>query len=113
MTSKKFSRGLDRMHQGVIEAKEWAEWLVRRELRGPGGLPGAMKRVERRHNLPPGVLRSLRYRNPDDILHSVYVSIRDAYLAEHERQQRALNHEANLVKASIRAASDIIGSRDS
>lgn len=100
---KNLSRERDSMHAGVIEAKSWAKWLVQHETRGPGDMPNAMRRLENRYDIPPGVLKSLRYKSPDDILHSVYVSLRSAYLAELERTERAARHEASLVKAAIQA----------
>jgi hypothetical protein len=110
---EKFSRERDGMHEGVVEAKNWATWLVQRETRGPGDLPNAMRRLESRYGIPPGVFKALRYKQPEDILHSVYVSIRSAYLAELERTERAARHEANLVRAAIQTCSDIVGGSDS
>jgi hypothetical protein len=106
---KRFSRERDgnMQHRGVIEAQEWSAWLVQRESRGPGDLPNAMKRLEARYGIPSGVLRSLRYKNPEDILLSIYEKIRDAYLCELERQQRAAEHQAAIVRAAIEAAENV------
>jgi hypothetical protein len=105
---KTLSRERDGMRQqGVIEASEWAGWLVQREARGPGDLPNAMRRLETRYGIPSGVLKALRYKQPEDILHSVYITIRTAYLSELERQTNALCHEAELVRATIRAAENV------
>ena len=95
------------MHRGVAEAREWSSWLVQRELRGNGDLPNAMRRIERRYGIPFGVLHSLRYRPPKDILLSLYEKIRDAYLVDLERQKNALIHEAALVRAAIRVSENV------
>jgi hypothetical protein len=111
--SEKFSRERDGMSEGVIQAREWASWLVQRETRGPGDMPNAMRRLESRYGISPGVLKALRYKQANDILYSVYVSVRDAYLAELERTERAARHEAELVRAAIQACSDITRRSDS
>jgi hypothetical protein len=89
----------------VDEAAEWARELVRMEARGPGDLPNAMDRIERRHGLPPRTLWALRYRAPKDIFASVYNRLRAAYEGERQRQLRQLQHEFILTKA-LAGASD-------
>ncbi len=70
----------------VSEAKGWANFLVRSESHGPGDTDNAMRRVARRYGLPNSTLWALRYRAPKDLLASVYLKLRSAYQAEHERQ---------------------------
>lgn len=83
----------------VEEASSKAQWLVQREVRGPGDLPQAMRRIEARYGVPYATLLSLRYRKPRDILISVYVRICEAHRAECERQKRLIEHEAAVANA--------------
>lgn len=81
------------------EAKGWARDLVARESRGPGDTENAMRRIEARYGIPFGVIWSLRYRPPRDIMASVYFRLRAAYEDACERQMRALAHDLEITKA--------------
>lgn len=83
----------------VDQAAAWANEMVLRETRGPGDLPNAMERLERRHGLPSKTLWSLRYRRPKDIFASLYFKLSEAYQAECERQMRRLSHELEITRA--------------
>jgi hypothetical protein len=103
----------------VDQAAEWARELVRMEARGPGDLPNAMDRIERRHGLPPRTLWALRYRTPKDIFASVYNRLRAAYEGERQRQIRKLQHELILTTAiagasdpAVAAAEAVLGEMD-
>jgi hypothetical protein len=96
---QKSLRQEQKMSAIVAEAREWANALVRLEARGPGDLDRAMRRVESRYGVPFSILWTLRYRAPKDILASVYFSLRAAYLAECERQQKRFDHELEIARA--------------
>lgn len=87
------------MTSAVSEARDWAKWLVQRESRGPGDLDNAMRRLEARYDIPFSIFWALRYRPPKDIYVGAYRRLRDAYLAEHEKQQRLLRHETDITRA--------------
>lgn len=114
MICEKFLRGMQ-MSDGVGEAQIWARELVRREMRGPGDVGNAMRRLGQRYGIEYSVLYSLRYRPPKDIVVSVYERLRAAYLAECDRQERLLRHERKiteskgLIAASLMRAADALG----
>lgn len=93
-------QGGRRMSAAVQQARNWANSLVLRESRGPGDLPNAMDRLERKYGVPRGLLWSLRYRPPKDLLIGAYLQIRNAYLADCEMQKRRLEHEIEITKAT-------------
>ncbi|WP_422383249.1 hypothetical protein [Roseibium album] len=82
----------------VALAQDIARSMVERESRGSGDLPNAMKRLEERHKLPSGLLHSLRYRPPKDLMLSVWQSLVDAYQTECLRQARLLEHELKVTR---------------
>jgi len=100
------------MSSAVAEAREWAKVLVHREMNGPGDLPNAMRRVERRHGIPYSMLYSLRYRPPKDMLISAYLRLREAYLAECERQEKLLRHEREIASTKTLAAAALVRAAD-
>ncbi len=96
----------------VDQAAEWANEMVLRETRGPGDLPNAMERLERRHALPAKTLWSLRYRRPKDIFASLYFKLGQAYQAECERQMRRLSHELEITRLATGAAHPALASTE-
>jgi hypothetical protein len=108
------------MQSAVTDARTWAKALVKRESRGAGDLENAMRRLANRH---PGVTKSLlwsmMYRPPKDMLVSKYMSLREAYVAECERHEKALRHEREITqakslvgKAFVRAADAVASKED-
>lgn len=78
----------------VADAQRWAEYLVRREFRGPGDtLDAAMGRCERKYRVARALFWSLRYRAPKDLMVSAYMALRNAYEAELSRLDQALEDE--------------------
>jgi hypothetical protein len=77
----------------VQDASTKTRWLVERESRGAGDTRNAMERIARRYGIPFQALWTLRYREPRDILVSVYSRICEAHEAECSRQARLLNEE--------------------
>ena len=103
----------------VSEAKGWAGFLVHSESRGPGDTDNAMRRVARRYGLPHSTLWALRYRAPKDLLASVYLKLRSAYEAEHERQLARLADDLARTRQQTgahtilyRAAAAVAGAKD-
>lgn len=94
----------------VDEAARIANDLATREMRGPGDLPNAMERLERRYALPTRSFWSLRYRKPKSICASLLLKLLAAYQAEIERQMRHLNHELAITEAIAGAAPDSVRS---
>lgn len=71
----------------LVSAKEWAEFLIKRETRGPGDYDNAMRRV---HKVPYSLLWSLIYRPPKDIGVRKFLQLRNAYLAACEAEKKRL-----------------------
>ncbi|MCA1298014.1 hypothetical protein [Stappia indica] len=84
----------------VAAAREMASAIVQREIRGPGDLSNAMRRIEQRHGIPYGLLWGLRYRPPKDIMLGAYNALRRAYRTECARQARLLEHELKMAEAA-------------
>lgn len=84
---------------GGEQARTWANDLVRRESRGPGDMRNAMQRLESKYGIPWRTFWELRYRPPADVLHGVWERLRQAHLAECERQMRLLKHDIEITKA--------------
>lgn len=84
----------------VDEAAHWADWLVRREHRGPGDtVEAARQRAARKHKLPERLLWALRYRKPKRIWADLYVKLQEAVETEIARQERALEHDIEITRA--------------
>ena len=96
----------------VDQAAAWANEMVLRETRGPGDMPNAMQRLERRHDLPAKTLWSLRYRRPKDIFASLYFKLGQAYQAECQRQMRRLSHELEITRLTTGAAHPALASTE-
>lgn len=114
MRSEKFSRRSGKMDAAIFvdSAAEMAGKLVAREMRGPGDIPNAMRRIEARYGVPAETLRSLRYQKPKTILAHVYARIAAAYEAEIERQHRLLDHERSITKAKNGFAAALVRTAD-
>lgn len=118
--SKKSLREAQMDSAGLVDqAAEWSNALVQREARGPGDLPNAMERIERRYGVPYSAMWALRYRRPKDILASVYFRLHAAYQAECERQRKVLEHELAITEAlagsdhpAVVAAKALVDARD-
>lgn len=88
----------------LSDAARWADWLTKVESRGPGDMPNAWRRLERRYGIPYQTFRSLRYQHPKDIWAGLYLKLRGAYEMEKQRQFAQLQHElqtARLLGASV------------
>lgn len=96
----------------VDQAAAWANEMVLRETRGPGDMPNAMQRLERRHDLPAKTLWSLRYRRPKDIFASLYFKLGQAYEAECQRQMRRLSHELEITRAITGSAHSAVAAAE-
>jgi hypothetical protein len=100
----------------VDEASRWAAELTRMESRGPGDIPNAWQRLERRYGVPTRTFWALRYRRPKDLWASVYLKLRAAYQAECARQFERLKNELEITRAiagpdapSVVAAEAVVG----
>lgn len=91
----------------IAEAQEWANTLIRRESRGPGDLPNAMRRLEARYGIPWRTFWSLRYRPPEDILTGIYFRLHQAFQLECQRQKRLIEHEIKMAEAAGLPVADI------
>lgn len=88
------------MSPEAAEAQGWVDRLIRQESRGAGDTDNAMRRLSRRHGIDYSSLWSLRYRSPKRIWADTYNRLRAAYVAECERQMRALHHEIEITRAA-------------
>ena len=96
------------MRATVSQARQWADDLVRREVRGPGDTASALRRLGIRTGIPWRTFWTLRYRPPADLWASAHEQLRAAYLAECERQMRKLEHEISITKAVAGPDNDTI-----
>lgn len=84
----------------VDEAVDWADWLVRREHRGPGDtVEAARLRAATKHKVPERLLWALRYRKPKRIWADLHRKLELAVAAEISRQERGLAHDIELTRA--------------
>jgi hypothetical protein len=83
----------------VDRAAGWANEMVLREARGPGDLPNAMERLERRYGIPATTFWAFRYRRPKDVRGSILVRLYAAYQAERMRQLKALENDLAITAA--------------
>ena len=100
----------------VIQARDWARDVVNADVRGPGDLENAMRRVEQRCGIPFAALWGLRYRPPKDVGVSIYTKLQAAHADMCERQMRKFRDELDRTKATgwvgetlIRAADALAG----
>lgn len=108
----------DDLSEAVLQARNWANELVRREARGPGDTSNAMHRLEARYGIPWRTFWQLRYRAPKDVFVGVYQRLGAAYQAECERQRWLLEHELEITKliagphaAAVVAAGTVVGAQ--
>lgn len=94
----------------IDEVTSWARWLTLREARGPGDMPNAWVRLERRYGVPARIFWALRYRPPKTLSVGIYARIKHARDAERERQLRLLKHDIEITKATAGSDQDSIRS---
>lgn len=84
----------------VDEAVTWADWLVRREHRGPGDtVEAARQRAAQKYKVPERLLWALRYRKPKRIWADLHRKLELAVAAEISRQERGLAHDIEITRA--------------
>ena len=106
--------GANKMSVAVInQAKGMAEFILRREHRGPGDtIEASAHRAERKYGVPASWIFRLRYREIKDMPASAFVALIQAYEAASVRADRAYEterakHEAN--SALVRVADVVAG----
>lgn len=77
----------------VSEATEKASWLVGQEVRGPGDVENAMRRLEMKFGIPYAALWALRYRPPKSVVTELFVRICEAHEIERASQRKRFNDE--------------------
>lgn len=81
------------------EARGWAKYLIKAESRGNGDTENAMRRVAARHKgVKFSLLYDFRYRPPKDIMVGAFMALRNAYLAQCEKEMRRLQHAIEITK---------------
>ena len=88
---------------GLSEASSWANALVQREIRSPGDMEAAMRRLEARYGIPWRVFWNLRYRPPADVMVGLWRQLHSAYENECKRQERLLAHERHIAETAVMA----------
>lgn len=88
---------------GLSEARSWSNALLLGEMRSPGDMENAMRRLESRYGIPWRIFHNLRYRPPADVLVGVWRQLKDAYEQECSRQERLLAHERHIAQATVLA----------
>lgn len=104
----------------VDQAHEWSDEMVRRDLRGPGDVDNAMRRVARRIGVAYSLLWNLRYRKPKDIPTRQYLKLWCAWETLKDNQMRALKDdyartiaESGYGHNSLASAASVLGARRS
>jgi hypothetical protein len=98
----------------VDQAARWAQFLTQVEARGPGDIPNAWQRLERRYGIPARAFWVLRYRKPKSLLISIYLGMRNAYENECKRQLARYQHELQIAaklgdrEAAVSTASALV-----
>lgn len=86
--------------QLLAEARAWADELTAMEIRGPGDLEPAWRRLEARYGVPYSTFWSLRYRDDlKDIWASLHLMLKLAVEAEHERRASQASHRQFITRA--------------
>jgi len=83
----------------IEQAAGWARELTQAESSGPGDIPNAWDRLERKYGIPARAFWALRYRKPKELSVSLWFRLKLAYEAECERQMRKLRHDIEITKA--------------
>lgn len=95
---------------GISEAVSWSNALVSMNVRSPGDMENAMRRLESRYGIPWRTFHNLRYRPPADVMVGVWRQLKAAYEAECERQERLLAHERHIAETKVLAAETLLRS---
>lgn len=87
--------------ESIAEARRMSDFLLQREFRGPGDtIEAAAYRAEQRWGAPATMIQRLRHRDVTDMLLSNWVAIKSAYQAACAYQEKHLEHEVALARAS-------------
>lgn len=92
----------------VDQSRAMARDIVNADVRGPGDLENAMRRVEARFGIPFSALWALLYRPPKDIGVSIYARLQAAHESVREAQMRKYQDELERTKASGRLGAALI-----
>jgi hypothetical protein len=95
------AKRLCKIMTGIADARTWANELVRRESRGPGDMENAMRRLEARYGISWRTFWTMKYRPPTDVFVGVYLTLKAAYEAECQRQERRFAHERRITEAKV------------
>lgn len=82
----------------IDQSRAMARDIVNADVRGPGDLENAMRRVESSFGIPFSALWALRYRPPKDIGVSIYARLQAAHEAVREAQMRKFQENTNAPK---------------
>lgn len=93
---------------GISEAVSWSNALVSMNVRTPGDMEPAMRRLEARYGIPWRIFHNLRYRPPADVLVGVWRQLKAAYEMECERQERLLAHERHVAETKVLASEAVL-----
>jgi hypothetical protein len=88
----------------VDSAGKLASYLVAREMRGPGDVDNAMRRLEARYGVPYQALWNLRYRRPKEIAAHVYAGLSQPMTPNASNRRSALNTKEPSRKPRARLA---------
>lgn len=103
----------------VEEAADKASWMVNREVRGPGDVDNAMRRLESRLGISYATFWALRYKRPKSIGTEIFVRICEAFEMERAMQRKRFNEEDSRThpktwfgEVIARASRAVAGSED-
>jgi hypothetical protein len=101
----------DKMSAAYLDtAARWSRDLTQMRSRGPGDIENAMRAIEREYGVDYWVQWRLRYRRSAlrDIGVTVFMSLRNAYRAECERQMRKLQNEIASTPSDLVAEAEAL-----
>lgn len=77
--------------------------LIKSESRGRGDHLNAMRRIERKHDVPFGLMWKLLYRRPKDVFVGELVRIENAFLAAASKEEKRLETSLSITAAILGA----------
>ncbi len=100
MLKKSPARSEEMSDTYLDRAAGWADWMVKKESRGPGDLDLARHRVASRTNVPYSTFFALKWRRPKcpQRIRGIYEQMREAYLNECKRQVAYLEQEIQITE---------------
>lgn len=96
----------------VDHASDMLSRMIKDEVRGPGDVDGAMRRISETYRIPYAYIWSDRYRKPKEIAAHVYAAIVEAYDNHSDMQDRKRADERARTEAKSGLAAYLVRAAD-